>query len=392
MRVLHLISSSGYFGTDNMLIELVKGSTGPAVSPVVGVFRNVHNPHVEIGEVARSHDIPVEVFPCRGKVDIGTISKIRRFLDRQGIDIVHTHGYKSNLYALASTVGMHVMRIATCHNWLGDDVKMKSYARLDKFFLKRFDRVVAVSDTIREELVSARIPAHNIVTINNGIDLKRYQCQVVTEGAREALGIRKGAKVVGTVGRLSEEKGHIHLLRAARDPALEGKKVVFLIVGDGPLRSCLEEEAGGKGKRPPEILFTGTRTDVDRIYGLMDMFVLPSLTEGLPMALLEAIASKRPVIATRVGGVPEVIQDGSSGRLVDPGDAKALARAIQGLLDDPEGGRRMAENAYETVRETFSAERMTQRYLDLYEAMASSCRRRRRGGKKETAFSKVRNG
>jgi glycosyltransferase involved in cell wall biosynthesis len=382
MRVLHLISSSGYFGADNMLIQLAKGLKGSAVSPVVGVFRNVHNPHVEIAEVARSYDIPVEVFPCGGKVDLETIFKIRRFLSRQGIDIIHAHGYKSNLYALGSAFGTRVGRIATCHNWLGDDVKMKSYARLDKFFLKRFDRVVAVSDTIREELVSADIPSRKLVTIYNGIDLKRFQCQEDAKGTRKALGIRDGFKVVGTVGRLSEEKGHTHLLRAARDPVLEGQNLVFLIVGDGPLRARLEEEAGGKGKGPHDIVFTGTRTDVDRLYGLMDMFVLPSLTEGLPMALLEAIASKRPVVATRVGGVPKVIEDGSSGRLVAPGDAKALARAIQGILADPEGARSMAENAYETVRETFSADTMAQRYLDVYEEMTSPSRRRRSRGEK----------
>lgn len=373
MKVLHLISSSGYFGADNMLIELARGTKGSAVSPLVGVFRNVHNPHVETGEVARDHDIPVEVFPCGGKVDLGTILKIRRFLRSQGVDIVHTHGYKSNLYALGSTVGTRVGRIATCHNWLGDDVKMKSYARLDKFFLKRFDRVVAVSDTIREELDSADIPSHKIVTIYNGIDLNRFRPRPDTEEARKGLGIRDGSRVIGTVGRLSEEKGHTHLLRAARDPVLEGQNLVFLIVGDGPLRARLEEEAGGKGQGSPDIVFTGTRKDVDKLYGMMDVFVLPSLTEGLPMALLEAIAAKRPVIATKVGGVPKVIEEGSSGRLVPPADAKALAMAIRDLLVDPEEGRRMAEKAYETVKETFSADTMTRRYLDTYEEMTSSC-------------------
>jgi len=391
MRILHLISSSGYFGADNMLIELARGASGSAVSSVVGVFRNVHNPHVEIGEVAESHGIPVEIFPCSGKVDMNTILETRRFLRRQGIDIIHTHGYKSNLYALGSTVGTRVGRIATCHNWLGDDVKMKGYARLDKFFLKRFDRVVAVSDTIREELVSARIPPRKIVTIYNGIDLKRFQCEEDTKGTRKALGIPDGFKVVGTVGRLSEEKGHTHLLRAARDPALEGQNIVFLIVGDGPLRMRLEEIAG-RGKGPPHVVFTGTRADVERLYGVMDMFVLPSLTEGLPMALLEAIASKRPVVATKVGGIPRVVEEGSSGRLVQPGDARALARAIRDILMDPEEGRRLAEKAYGTVRETFSAATMTQRYVDIYEEMTSSRRRNKRRGEKGSKRIKVRNG
>ncbi len=366
MRVLHLISSSGYFGADNMLIELAKGAAGADVSPVVGVFRNVHNPHVEIADVAGGHNIPVEVFPCGGRMDGRTVFRIRRFLRREGIGVLHTHGYKSNLYGLAASAGMRVGKVATCHNWLGDDIKMKSYARLDKLFLRRFDRVVAVSDTIREELASAGIPSHRLVTISNGIDLERFQRRAAAEDVRAELGIREGCRVIGTVGRLSEEKGHTYLLQAAHDPALEGRDLVLLIVGDGPLRAGLEEQAAGKGKGPPDMIFTGTRTDVDRLYGLMDVFVLPSLTEGLPMALLEAMASKRPVVATRVGGVPQVIEDGFSGRLVDPANAGALAEAIRGILVDPEGGRRMAEKAYATVRERFSAEAMVQRYLDVY--------------------------
>ena len=278
---------------------------------------------------------------------------------------------------------MEVGRITTCHNWLGDDMKMKSYARLDKVFLNRFDRVVAVSEVIREELVSARIPSEKIVTIYNGIDLKRFQCRGEPKKAKKAFGIQEDFKVVGAVGRLSEEKGHTFLLRAARDAILAGENLAFLIVGDGPLRAKLEEQARGQGKGALQIVFAGTRTDVDRLYGLMDVFVLPSLTEGLPMALLEAIASKRPVVATRVGGVPQVIEDGFSGRLVDPGDAKALAGAIRGILADPKAGRRMAEKAYETVRRTFSADAMVQRYLEVYEEMVSPHRGRR--GRSEKA-------
>ena len=115
MRILHLISSSGYFGADNMLIELARESMGATLSPVVGVFRNVHNPQVEVGEVAKSHGIPVEIFPCGGKVDLGTILNIRRVLSRRGVDIIHTHGYKSNLYALGAAAGTGVGKIATCH-------------------------------------------------------------------------------------------------------------------------------------------------------------------------------------------------------------------------------------------------------------------------------------
>lgn len=365
MNVLHLISSNGFFGAENVLIELSRELLQTEYYPFVGVFKNLHNPHLEVAEKAEMLGIPVKIFPCKGKLDLKTVFSLRKFIVKKRIKILHTHGYKSNLYALTASAGKNVLLFTTCHNWLGKDLKMKFYARIDKFFLNRFDRVIAVSDPVREEILLHNIHPHKVFTIYNGINLNRFNHNFRTDFIRKEFSISGDCKVIGTVGRLTEEKGHIYLLQAAEMILRKHPETIFLIVGDGPLRQDLEMYA--KSICPQSaIIFTGVRDDMPELYSIMDIFVLPSLTEGLPMALLEAMASKKPVIATRVGAVPGVVQDGFSGYLVNPCDVNGLINTISALLENPQKALDISQNAYETVKKHFSSRVMAEKYRQLY--------------------------
>jgi glycosyltransferase involved in cell wall biosynthesis len=252
---------------------------------------------------------------------------------------------------------------------------MKFYAALDKSFLNRFDRVIAVSDTVKQQILNCNISAKKVLAIYNGIDIHRFKNQEKWDSLRKEVGIHKNSKVIGTVGRLSAEKGHINLVKTAEKLLQECAEVVFLIVGDGPLRQNLEADScqlaekihvkSGNGK--PPFIFAGVRRNMQDVYALMDVFVLPSLTEGLPMALLEAMAAKKPVVATRVGAVPRVIADGRSGLLVPAGDVDALAEAIIRLMKDPQEAGRLAQRGHERVKKDFSSQTMTQRYIEVYQ-------------------------
>jgi glycosyltransferase involved in cell wall biosynthesis len=366
--VLHLINSSGFFGADNALIELSKQMRRTTFSPTVGVFKNLRIPHLEVAEVAKRYDLPVLIFPCRGKLDIRTILSIRNFLRTQKIGIVHSHGYKSNFYALTASFGKNLSLVTTCHSWLGEDLKMKLYARLDKSLLNRFDKVVAVSDTLKQEILNHNISSTRVLTIHNGIDVDRFNSRKRPDTLKREFGIDHKCRIIGTVGRLSEEKGHSHLLRAADNVLRTCPDVVFLIVGDGPLRKNLQDKALqlAQGGSVNPFLFTGVRNDMEEIYSLMDIFVLPSLTEGLPMVLLEAMAAQKPVVATKVGAVPRVIDDGHSGLLISPGDVESLSEAIIDLLEDPQKAQHLAQNGYKRVRDHFSAKRMAEQYVEVY--------------------------
>jgi len=182
----------------------------------------------------------------------------------------------------------------------------------------------------------------------------------------------------------------VHLLESAQRLLRVDKKLVFLIVGDGPLRGMLEREgeriavlAGPQeAKGCGVVVFAGVRRDMPDVYGIMDVFVLPSVTEGLPMALLEAVASKIPVVATGVGGIPRIIEEGLSGRLVDAGDPKGLAAAIEDTLADPKKSSERVERAYDKVKRKFSSANMARRYTQLYAEILDSAgegKSRRRG-------------
>ncbi len=238
MKVLHLISSSGFFGAENVLIELSKELRDTSFSPFIGVLKNLHNPHLEAAEEAKKYNLPIKIFPCKGKLDLKTIVSIRKFLGQQKIDIIHTHGYKSNLYALASSLGMKVYRVTTCHNWLGESQKMKFYARLDKIFLNRSNKIVAVSDSVIQEILKHNISPKKVKIIYYGINLERFTNTTNRHKIKikSEFGIEEGSRVIGTVGRLTKEKGHVYLLQAARKILQKYPETVFLIIGDGPLR------------------------------------------------------------------------------------------------------------------------------------------------------------
>lgn len=344
-----------------MLLEIAKELRKTDFMPIVGVIKNLYNPHLEIAAEAKRHDLSVEIFPCNGRLDLKTIFLLRRFLKEKGISIIHTHGYKSNLYALMASLGKDISLITTCHNWLGDDPKMRFYAGLDKFFLNRFDKVIAVSEILRQETLNHNVAPRKVLTINNGINIERFKNQKKTDSIRKEFGIDKSYKVIGTVGRLSEEKGFIQLLNVAQKVFNKYPKTVFLIIGDGPLRKELQREYYS-----PSIIFTGIRNDVPDLYRCMDIFVLPSLAEGLPMALLEAMASKLPVVATRVGAVPTVIVDKETGLLIEPGNEESIKVSLLHLLENSTLAKSMGQNGYNYVKQHFSSENMARDYLNIY--------------------------
>jgi glycosyltransferase involved in cell wall biosynthesis len=192
---------------------------------------------------------------------------------------------------------------------------------------------------------------------------------------RARLAIGEADFVFGYVGRLSEEKGLDHLLQAAGELRVEASTSRILLVGDGPRRQDLEEAARGRGILD-RVHFAGFQRDTSGWYRAMDAFVLPSLTEGTPMALLEAMAQGLPVVGTSVGGVPAVVTHGENGLLVPPADAAALGGALTQLASDVQLRRRLSAGALRTVRERYSVEAWTREVRNMYLATVQSCRRR----------------
>jgi len=364
LNVLHLISSSGYYGAERVAVELSKGLLGKGGRPVIGILVNKPEICRDMVREAESNGIETRVFQCDAKFSPRVMRGLRGLIRKNGIDLVHSHGYKSNFYALWAT-GRKLPLVATNHNWLKHHWRLVVYSLIDKRLIRYFDRIIAVSESIRNEMVEAGIPGGKITVIDNGVDVEEIARQVRSVSPGELFPEGDATKIVGAIGSLKEEKGFRFLIEAAGNVVPNDVKVKFLIVGDGPLREELERMVASQGAKG-NIVFTGYRSDVYKLLGTFDIFVLPSVKEGLPLVLLEAMAARIPVVATRVGAVPRVLIDGVNGLLVSPGESGALRKAIETLLTNPSFSASIAARGYETVREHFSSESMFSKYHATY--------------------------
>jgi len=363
-RILHLISSSGFLGAENVVLELAKESAAMGHWATIGLLENLNKLHLELAEVASAYGLTVEIFSCRGRFDPRTMFKIRDFIRTNRPNLLHSHGYKGNFYGLIAS-RCKVPWLVTNHNWLRTTRSLKIYARLDSFLIRFADKVVAVSDEIGAELLAAGVPARKLEVIDNGIDLTRFSCRKTNGALKQSFGFAKNSKVIGTVGRLSEEKGHIHLLHAAHATISSFPQARFLIVGEGNQRTKLQQQTIDLGLAD-KVIFTGTRKDIPDLMSILDLFVLPSLKEGMPMVLLEALAARLPVIASAVGAIPKILTHGQTGFLVHPADPGELTEAIVTLLLNEELARSIANAGHKKVNADFSAQTMAIKYHERY--------------------------
>ena len=261
-----------------------------------------------------------------------------------------------------------IATISTVHGFTGGDWKNRLYERLQEGALRRCDAVVAVAPTLVDRLRSRGVAKERIHLIRNawagpsGL-LSRDQ-------ARRDLDLPEHAWIAGWVGRVSHEKGADVLLAALAQP--EALSVEACIIGDGPERTTLEERAR-QSEMLERVRWTGIRDEAARLYRAFDAFVLSSRTEGTPIALFEAMAAEVPIVATRVGGVPDVVGENEAW-LVDPEDPKAIARALAAIRADPREARRRCEAARRRLEEDFSLEPWIERYEDLYRSLGARSR------------------
>ncbi|MGY0557200.1 MULTISPECIES: glycosyltransferase [unclassified Lysobacter] len=308
----------------------------------------------------------------RRTFDIGVLRALRRAVNGCDADVVHTHNFVPNYYAALALIWPHRRRhcrpvlVNTCHN-MGSRLANRRLRWLYRLSLLRTARVAMVGMQVRERFVDRGIvSAERSAVVLNGIPTKRYVSgPAARAAARAVLGVAPDAMLIGSVGRLVALKNHRLLLDlmpalAATCPALQ-----LALVGDGPLRAELEGLADTLGISD-RVHFPGARNDVAQLLPAFDIFALPSLTEGLSIALLEACAAGLAIVATEVGGNPEIITDGHTGRLVPSDDRDATRVVMEDLLGDPGLRARLGMAARDWVRESGSIEAMRRSHDDLY--------------------------
>jgi glycosyltransferase involved in cell wall biosynthesis len=363
MRILHVISSGGMYGAEAVILNMSRTlNEGPHRS-MLSVFSNSSNPNLELHENATKECIESYLIPCTGQIDRSVIKRIRELARQTGADVVHAHGYKADIYAYFALRASTVSLVSTCHTWYDNDRKVSLYGGLDRLILRGYSRIVAVSEEVRQRLLKSGVRANKISMIRNGIDLRPFDRASAV--VRHELGWDED-RIVGLVGRLAVEKGVDVFLHAAARVLAERPDTKFVIAGDGPDRAELDALIGKLGIRD-QVRMLGRWANMPALYASLDIMVSASRREGLPIAILEGMASRLPLVATAVGAVPTVIQDGRTGLLVPAENPEPLAAAIIELLRDPARRQQLGFAARQLVEDEYSAERMTADYLRVYE-------------------------
>ena len=316
----------------------------------------------------RAAGIKVDVIPERRRFDLSVIPALKGIIEQRQPDIIITHSVKSHFLVWRSRLWNKYPWVAFHHGYTTTDRKMRIYNRFDRWSLPKADLVLTVCNAFALELSSiAGVASERIPVQHNSIRPEPRPAAEDVRGLRERLGIADNEAVVLSVGRMSKEKAHADLVIAFKqlcktNPDLRCKLV---IVGDGTERDRLES-AAARSAVSQSTIFAGHVTGVWPFYAMSDVFVLPSHTEGSPNVLLEAMAANVPIVATAVGGVPEIVDNEESALLVPPNDPAALAAAIARLLTDAELAQRLTKNAAKLVIENHSPEEYVRSLIAVY--------------------------
>jgi glycosyltransferase involved in cell wall biosynthesis len=322
-------------------------------------------------EAVESRGLRAIVIPERYRFDPRSLRMLRNVVRRENPDLIQTNNIKS--HAMIKMAGLHRERrwLAFHHGYTAPDFKMKLYNQLDRWSLPTADRVVTVCGPFRNQLISKGVPSSRIRVLHNSASVIRGVPRALSDRLRQQFGIPDdGTKVLLSVGRLSFEKGHADLLHALKvlQTTRNDLRWKLLLVGSGPEESNLRELAERLGLQS-QIIFTSHQPNVLPFYGVADVMVLPSHTEGSPHVVLEAMSTGVPIMATAVGGVPEILTQEQTALLVPPRNAEAMSAALSRLLESPGLAQRLAKNAKHVLIQNFSHEAYRQSLLGIYDEL-----------------------
>jgi glycosyltransferase involved in cell wall biosynthesis len=373
-NILYVIENIEFGGGERVFSQIIRGLDKERFGVFVasnpgGIFEK------------KLTEVGIKINPVRmtNRYNLGIISRLKKIIKTKDVQIVHSQGGRADFFARIAARIANVPIIISSMAMLveGYDVSRSRkglYVLIDRWTERWVNKFTVLSEAMRRSLIERhKIPPENIVKIYNGIEIEEYNPDLKEvknkklEGKR-ALGLKNDVPVIGAIGRLVWQKGFEYLIRAAPEVLKKCPEARFLIVGEGPLKNKLIL-TGEKLNVADRITFTGFRSDIKEILASIDVLAMPSLLEGLPMVLLEAMAMAKPIVATRIDGITEVLENSKTGLLVPAKNSHALAEAIVGILDDKAKANFFGQNAREAAKEKFSVKKMVEQIELAYEKL-----------------------
>jgi len=365
IRVLELRSARGAGGGPEKTI-LLGAARARRVAVTVCYLRDLRDSTFTIGARAKTLGVDYVEISERHSFDTAIWPALRGLVRARAIDIVHAHEYKTDLLGLLLARAEGVLPMATVHGWIETTARERCYGLIDRRLLARYPLVVAVSEEIRSTLIARGAAPERVRCLLNGVDPNHFATRGDAAEARRRLGLPRHGVIVGSVGRLGPEKRFDLLMTAAAKMA---PRPVVVLAGEGACGPALQRLAA---EHRVDLRLLGHQDDVRDVYEALDVFVQSSDTEGVPNAVLEAMAMQVPIVATDVGGTHQILADGSEGLLVPRRDADVLAAAISNTIADIARARARVEAARRRIERELSFDARTDRIERMYEELAAS--------------------
>ncbi|MEY4564785.1 MAG: hypothetical protein RLZZ618_4062 [Pseudomonadota bacterium] len=358
-HVVHVIDELPPDGAERLIVDVLQNRSDRFRYSVLCIVAGG-----QMVDELRAIGVPVTILNRKRGLDLGTVPALVRWYKQERVDVVHTHLYAADSYGRAAALLAGVRgRFSTRHNTNAWGSRGR---RAIAWLLGRAShKVIGCGEAVGGFLTDVEgLPADKVTVIANGINLRRFDG--VDRGAlRRELGVADSTVVMGVIGRLHEQKGHADLLIALEALNRTHPDFVCVLAGSGELKDKIEADARARGLES-KVRLLGQRKDIPNVLAGLDLFVMPSLWEGLPMAMLEAMALATPVLSTNVGSIPSVIDDGQDGLLVPPAQPERLTAALQKLMADPAWRRQLGEAGKATVVAHFNAAHTAAAYEALY--------------------------
>lgn len=369
LRVLQFITPAGFYGAERWVIALANNVPGEHMVCDLAVTRESATQDLSVAEHYPKQAGQVHYLPMKGRFDFRAVQQLVEVIRKRQIDIIHTHGYKSDILGLLAARRAGIKCVSTPHGFSGKvGFKLGAFIKLGTFMLRYFDAVVPLSEELMRDMKRFGVPESKTQFIRNGVDLKE-----IDQALHELQGVQEepdgsGTKTIGFIGQMIPRKGLKDLLQSFDTLCQSHSEYRLQLLGDGTQRAELESRASALSSGGA-VEFLGFRSDRLALLSRFDLFVMTSSLEGIPRCMMEAMAVGIPVVAYDIPGVDQLIEHGKTGLLAPFGDKEALARCYERVLEDTALADSLTSAARRRVEEEYSAARMAREYEALFQKL-----------------------